>query len=166
MPSGKVHASCSAVLAIPACFLTLGYSGNWTNALACGAGCLAGIALTPDLDQEGLSSSEYWIIKYSMGLGFLWTMFWYPYARLLKHRSALSHFPFVGTAGRLLYLAIIPFLAIYFLGWKPPRVPLALVMLFVAGLAASDILHWVMDVRFGDFGRGRSSRSTTRRGRH
>jgi uncharacterized metal-binding protein len=159
MPSGRIHASSSAVLAVPACFLTLGYSGNWTNALACGAGCLAGIALTPDLDQEGLSSSEYWIIKWTLGLGFLWMMLWYPYARLCKHRSIISHFPLIGTAGRVAYLLILPLLAVYFLGWQPPRIPQAPLMLALGGLAASDILHWAMDTRSGD----RSSRRRSRR---
>jgi uncharacterized metal-binding protein len=147
------------VLAVPACFLTLGYSGNWTNALACGAGCLAGIAITPDLDQEGLSSSEYWIIKWTLGLGFLWTMLWYPYARLCKHRSVISHFPFIGTAGRLAYLSILPLLAYYFLSWQPPRIPQTPFLLAITGLMASDIAHWAMDTRLGD----RSSRRRARR---
>jgi len=158
MPSGRVHAKCSAVLAIPACFMTLGATGSWISGLACGLGCLSGIALTPDLDQEGLSNSEYWLIKWTMGLGFLWTMLWYPYARLCKHRSLLSHFPVLSTAGRLLYLAIFPAVAIAF-GWTPPSpdwlVYQSPALWAIGGLVVSDVAHWALDTRFGDSSRRR-----------
>jgi uncharacterized metal-binding protein len=80
-------------------------------------------------------------------------MLWYPYARLCKHRSVISHFPFIGTAGRLLYMAIFPAIAIYFFKWQPPQFPRTPALLAIGGLCASDILHWAMDVRFGDFTR-------------
>jgi uncharacterized metal-binding protein len=85
-------------------------------------------------------------------------MLWYPYARLCKHRSVISHFPFIGTAGRLLYLAIVPLALVYFLKWQPPKVPLTPLYLAIGGLAASDILHWAMDTRFGDRPARRRSR--------
>lgn len=154
MPSGRVHAKCTAVLAIPAFFTTLGATGSWISGLACGLGCLSGIALTPDLDQEGLSSSEYWLIKWTMGLGFLWTMLWYPYARLCKHRSVLSHFPVLSTLFRLLYLSIFPAIAFAF-GWMPPaqdwlayKAPM---LWAIGGLIISDVAHWALDTRFGDW---------------
>ena len=153
MPSGRVHAKCTAVLAIPACFMTLGATGSWLSGAACGLGCLSGIALTPDLDQEGLSNSEYWLIKWTMGLGFLWTMLWYPYARLCKHRSIISHFPILSTAFRLAYLAIFPAIAIA-LGWTPPErdwpAYQELALWAVGGLVVSDIAHWALDTKFGD----------------
>ena len=74
MPSGKVHAQCSLVLAVPAFGLVAGATGDNVAAGACALGCLLGIMLTPDLDQEGLSSSENALIKYTLGLGFLWAM--------------------------------------------------------------------------------------------
>jgi uncharacterized metal-binding protein len=155
MPSGKVHAKCSAILAVPAAFIPLGATADWRLAVAGGLGCLAGIALTPDLDQEGLSSSEYWLIKWTMGLGFLWTMLWYPYARLCKHRSILSHFPFIGTAGRLAYMGLFVGIAKYF-GWTPPQWPLPWLAWALAGLLLSDIAHWALDTRFGDRNKRRS----------
>lgn len=155
MPSGAVHAQCSLVLTVPAAALAYGACTHlpaqtqFYSAVACGAGCLAGLILTPDLDQESISSSEYTLIKWTMGLGFLWAMLWYPYARLLKHRSPWSHFPLVGTAGRLLYLGIFVAIAMSF-GWKPPSWPMQWVEWAVTGLAISDAAHWLLDTRFGD----------------
>ena len=34
-------------------------------------------------------------------------MLWWPYRRLLSHRSLLSHSPLLGTTGRLVYLAVL-----------------------------------------------------------
>jgi uncharacterized metal-binding protein len=154
MPSGKIHARSSVILAIPACFIPLGATGDWKTGVAGGLGCLAGIALTPDLDQEGLSTSEHWLIKYTLGLGFLWTMLWYPYARVLKHRSLWSHFPLLGTAGRLLYLAGIAAIVFWggqkYSGWQLPQRVEPWWSWAVAGLLLSDVAHWLMDTRFGD----------------
>jgi uncharacterized metal-binding protein len=157
MPSGKVHAQCSLFLAAPAYGLVAGAMGDHVTGAACALGCLLGIAMTPDLDQEGLSSSESAIIKYTLGLGFLWTMLWYPYARLIKHRSPLSHFPILGTTGRLLYLGAWLLLPSYW-GWqvvKPSPETLQLVLWAIGGLALSDLGHYLLDVKFGDSPRKR-----------
>ncbi len=89
MPSGLVHAQCTLILTPSAYALAYGATSDHVIGVACALGCLLGIPLTPDLDQESISSSEYWLIKWTLGLGFLWAMLWYPYARLCKHRSAL-----------------------------------------------------------------------------
>ncbi|MDI9407270.1 MAG: DUF2227 family putative metal-binding protein, partial [Chitinophagaceae bacterium] len=34
-------------------------------------------------------------------------LLWWPYRRLLSHRSMVSHTPLLGSAGRLLYLAAL-----------------------------------------------------------
>lgn len=155
MPSGIVHAKTTLFLTLPSAALAYGASAALSpheamlNAGAAALGCLAGIPLTPDLDQETLSTSEYWLIKATLGLGFLWTMLWYPYARLCKHRSPLSHWPILGTAGRLAYGAIFVAIAIT-LGWQPPLIPAVAAGCAVAGLLISDIAHWVLDTKFGD----------------
>ncbi len=157
MPSGKVHAQCSLLLAAPAYGLTAGALGDHTTGAACALGCLLGIMLTPDLDQEGISSSEHAFIKYTFGLGFLWAMLWYPYAMLIKHRSPLSHFPILGTAGRLLYLGLWLLLPSYW-GWHLIKFPPETLRLFcwvLGGLVLSDAAHWFLDTKFGDIGKKR-----------
>ena len=160
VPSGVVHAQYSLILAVPAFGLAYGASNDQVaSGVACALGCLLGIPLTPDLDQESISSSEYAIVKWTLGLGFLWMMFWYPYARLCKHRSPLSHWPLLGTIGRLLYLTISLSGATY-LGWQPPQVPQSLVLWTILGLIISDTAHWVLDTKYGD--RSRRNRSVRR----
>jgi uncharacterized metal-binding protein len=150
MPSGVVHAQCSLVLAVPAFAVAYVASQQQVDSgLACAVGCLAGTLLTPDLDQETISRSEYTLIKWTMGLGFLWAMLWYPYARLCKHRSALSHWPLLGTCGRLLYLGIFVGLALYW-GWTPPPLPQALLWWGALGLMISDTAHWALDMWSGE----------------
>ncbi|HEX8834701.1 MAG TPA: hypothetical protein VF719_10895, partial [Abditibacteriaceae bacterium] len=71
MPSGIVHAQCSLILAAPAFGLAYGLTNNHlVSGVACAFGCVFGIMLTPDLDQETISSSEYSLVKWTMGLGF------------------------------------------------------------------------------------------------
>jgi uncharacterized metal-binding protein len=158
MPSGKVHATCSLVLAAPAFGLVAGTTGDFVAGGACALGCLLGIMLTPDLDQETLSSSEHAFIKYTLGLGFLWAMLWYPYARLIKHRSPLSHFPILGTAGRLAYLSLWLLIPSYW-GWhliKLPPETLRLCYFALGGLVVSDTAHWLLDTKLGDKPRRKS----------
>lgn len=99
----------------------------------------------PDLDQEGLSVAEWQIIKKTFGLGFLWLMFWWPYAVLIPHRHWTSHAPIVGTLGRLAYIAFAMVCLFWFTGWSVPKIPLWLVESFVTGLMASDTVHWARD---------------------
>lgn len=145
VPSGIVHARASIALSVPSFALAFGATNNWLPAgLAAASGCLLGILMSPDLDQESLSTAEYKLIKYTLGLGFLWTMVWFPYALCLKHRSPLSHWPLLGTAGRLAYVGIFVLIALHF-GWKPPQISWALLAWGVVGLAISDAAHWYMD---------------------
>ena len=141
------------MLAVPSFALALGATNNWFAAgLAAGAGCLAGILLSPDLDQEGISSAEYKLIKYTLGLGFLWSMLWFPYALCVKHRSPISHWPLLGTAGRLAYLGVFVLIARYF-GWFFPFLSLSLLGWGIMGLAISDAAHWFMDFHIPGPGR-------------
>jgi uncharacterized metal-binding protein len=137
-------------LAVPCFAFAYGISGNHLpTAAACALGCVLGVPLTPDLDQEGLNSSEHSIIKWTFGLGFIWVMLWYPYARLCKHRSPLSHWPLLGTLGRLLYMTVFVGIAVA-LGWKIPPLPTALLSWGLGGLALSDGAHWLLDSTLGD----------------
>lgn len=158
MPSGRAHAKCSLYLALPAA--GVGAVGGFLatrdpvvaaiSAACCGLGCLLGVPLTPDLDQELINSVEYKIIKWTMGLGFVWTMLWFPYARLTAHRGFASHFPIVGTAGRLAYIALLLWLAILLTPLTLPSIPWVYVVWTVVGLVISDVAHWALDEKFGD----------------
>jgi uncharacterized metal-binding protein len=148
MASGKVHAAMSIVAAFPVALAAREVGGDGA-ALAAGAGCAAGVLLTPDLDQLTINKGEWAVVKYLPVIGWGWLALFDLYARALPHRSPLSHWPLVGTAGRLAYLALWGWLAWLALGRPPLTVSaeaLRLLAWAAAGLAVSDALHWAMDV--------------------
>jgi uncharacterized metal-binding protein len=55
-----------------------------------------GLWLSPDLDTRSRATRRWGPLA----------LLWWPYRRVLSHRSALSHTPLLGSAGRLAYLAL------------------------------------------------------------
>ncbi len=97
MPSGKTHDRVT-LLSLPIVVLTIGLLSHGERAmLLVGAGYLfSGLMFAGDLD---LHSQQY--------RRWLWLRWlWLPYRYCLKHRSFWSHGPVVGTALRLVYLAV------------------------------------------------------------
>jgi uncharacterized metal-binding protein len=144
-----------SALACAVAFAKLGLS--WPLAAGLGlAGGLAGLVIGPDLDQEGLSHADtFWRRFGCVGsvLVGAWVAFWGPYSWAIPHRSALSHWPLIGTAGRLAYIAAAYLLAdgVLMITLSPVRLPpLAAYPLealaAVAALAVADTGHWVRDV--------------------
>ncbi len=151
MASGQTHAACTLALSALSFGAIQGTLADPLIASACALGCLSGVFITPDLDQQTRSMSESLLIRRTFGLGYLWLLLWFPYAKLIKHRSPLSHFPVLGTAGRLFYMALWLAIPAYFgirltapspeiwplLGWG------------ALGLALSDFGHWIFDLKWG-----------------
>jgi len=112
-------------------------------------GCDAGILLTQDLDQIGVSKGEWTLVKRLGPIGFLWMAFWWPYARALKHRGFWSHCPVVGTIGRLVYCGALISLIWIILGRPEIPPPGMAVQEFLwgagLGLLVSDAVHFIMD---------------------
>lgn len=151
MSNGSEHAKASVGCAI-ALVPLVGLTAGPVAAFAAAAGSLLGIALSPDLDQEGLNKFENKLVRYTLGLGYLWVMVWYPYARFIPHRGWLSHAPIIGTAVRLLYLGTVLGVVLFLSGMHssvlvsvPDEVVSQALAWSVAGLVVSDIAHWVMD---------------------
>jgi uncharacterized metal-binding protein len=107
MPSGKTHLIITAAITTVGGVSLLGWSGD-QMICASGfiAGGLAGMILTPDLDIPTNSISKNVARKWFGKAGHIWGLFWLPYALIIPHRSAFSHFPIIGTVGRLLYLSM------------------------------------------------------------
>lgn len=101
------------------------------------AGAFCGLLMSPDLDVDEGSRSEYFVRGVSGLLEKIWWGYWWPY-RKIPHRSFLSHAPVIGTLIRLVYLFWLP----YLFGFRLPSA-------FIVGLMAADILHWLMDWRIG-----------------
>jgi uncharacterized metal-binding protein len=97
MASGQQHDRATWILALPFGLLwgpSLGLVGITSAGLAF---LIGGLWLSPDLDTPSNPSRRWGPLR----------LFWWPYRRLLRHRSLLSHSPFLGSAGRLLYLAVL-----------------------------------------------------------
>lgn len=149
MSSGKTHARDSAAIAAISGLAVAAFTQQPAIGLAFAGGSLSGILLTPDLDQEGISYSEWRIIKYTLGIGFLWVWYWLPYALLSRHRG-LSHWPIVGTATRVMYILPLWILASSLERLAPIAAaiqPGAWLPAAILGLALSDLAHAIRDSR-------------------
>ncbi len=97
MASGQQHDRATWILALPFGLLWgpwLGLGGVMVGGLAF---LIGGLWLSPDLDTRSNPSHRWGPLR----------LLWWPYRRLLRHRSLLSHSPFLGSTVRLLYLAAL-----------------------------------------------------------
>ena len=137
------------MLALPAGLLVWPWLG-WAGAGASGAGFLVGgLLLSPDLDTHSNPSRRWGPLK----------ILWWPYRRLLRHRSLISHSPLIGTAGRLAYLSclVLALTAVLQPLGTPPPMRLwqlagqlwqqhqSLLIAAVVGVEASSWLHLIQD---------------------
>ena len=109
------------------------------------AGILVGLLLSPDMDQAEIHfvvPMQAFQFLFGSLLGTLWGLYWWPYGRLIAHRSWISHMPIVGTTLRLVYLAPVWFPIWLMLGSPKPE----WLILCFSGLCVSDALHWLLDV--------------------
>lgn len=135
-------------------------------------GCLAGLILAPDMDVDGGWIGHYWVRRVFGKIGELYfNGIVTPYQLSFRHRGFWSHFPIISTIVRLLFLAF-PFIVLILRDQQDtPAADLllrcsvsffllsplyAIVVLFPptplqfgyfsAGLALSDILHYIFDI--------------------
>ena len=158
MPLGPAHRRATLLLVSPVALATwYGFRGHGagTGALAAvgaAAWVLGTLALNPDMDI--LENSIHSKLQRRNILVWPWYLYWWPYAKLLPHRSKLSHFPVLGTIGRVLYL-IVPVSLILAAFLSPPVLVDSLLKaptevwlvtsMIIAGMVISDTAHWLMD---------------------
>ena len=151
MSDGKTHATATTALVFPVAMTSMLLMPHdpLSGAIVGGLGCLTGLIIDPDLDIENITRSEWQVIKRFWIFGMLWIVFWYPYARAIPHRSPLSHWPLLGTVGRVLYLMLWVKLIGAILGGSVGIVAIVsqpLFMIWFYGLAVADTAHFIMDV--------------------
>jgi uncharacterized metal-binding protein len=94
MAMGRAHDRATTLLALPFGLLwgpALGLEGVLVASVLFLVG---GLWLSPDLDTRSRAMARWGPLH----------LLWWPYRRLLRHRSLLSHSPLLGTGGRLAYL--------------------------------------------------------------
>lgn len=148
MPNGRAHMTATFAVAATTPFGLLAFGASLPDVGAYALGCLAGIVLTPDLDVDDGCLSMH-VIRRLFGrvAGWLWQVFWTPYALAMPHRSFLSHGPIVSTLIRLAYIGAWATAAIWFFklpmpSWSP------LWLWAFGGLVVSDSTHTAMDWLF------------------
>ncbi|MEA5390045.1 metal-binding protein [Cyanobium gracile UHCC 0139] len=149
MASGRRHDRATRWLALPFGLLWGPALGPAGVAVASGAFLLGGLWLSPDLDTRSNATRRWGPLR----------LLWWPYRRLLSHRSLLSHSPLLGTSLRLLWLAALVLAACAALGplgapapaellqrgrelWGSQR---PLLLAAFVGLEASSWLHLLQD---------------------
>ena len=143
MSGGRTHATvttiAAAILIITAPVYTE-YFGIESAGMIIGTA--AGLFLTPDLDQDNPVYSHYLTGKIYMPLRWAWGIIWLPYAKLIPHRSWVSHAPIAGTLIRIIYLNII---TVCLCGQSIQWITKSLFWWVIAGIAIADFLHWIFD---------------------
>lgn len=159
MSDGRTHGLVTGVLSLPCGVLATAATGSLLCGAAGTAGCLFGLICDPDLDQPGITRAEGRILSSPLWmLGVAWFVIWYPYGRLIPHRHMISHWPIVGTGGRILYLGVVGLLVYWLIlsAWpiagdwlaaQSGRIPSSFISWFVFSLAVSDTAHWLFDGR-------------------
>ena len=134
MPSGRVHTV--STLALAACTVPLANP-------ALTVGILSGLVISPDLDVDhgfiGLAHLRR--LPGGIVVSYAWRAFWYPYSKIVPHRSHISHSIVFGTLARVGYLSL-PLLALSF--FVPLTIPSWLGW-WLIGLCLADGLHILMD---------------------
>lgn len=139
MPNGRVHTLTTLGLAVGSLpFLSPPLT----------VGIISGLILSPDLDVDfgfiGLAHLRRIPIAGKVISG-CWQVFWYPYAKIVPHRSHISHSILFGTCLRVGYLAL-PLLALNYLGMEM-GIPTWFGAWFI-GLVLADTLHIILDWMF------------------
>lgn len=164
MPNGPTHGLATMTLFVlgsgmAACAVI---SLSRPEAVAIPAGIFTALFVNPDLDYEWTQGHKN-VQKFggvSGGcLSALWFLFWLPYAKVMKHRGP-SHWPIIGTLGRVAYMLALPSILVLTLAFYDPQAAQAMALtlappafmpwfwLWFAGLALADILHILMDMIF------------------
>lgn len=147
MPGGKTH-TLLTLGATPLVMLASYHLG--LDPLSSGGGALVGIVLSPDLDVDDGFIGMYYLRRIFPPLGWVWRALWFPYAKVVGHRSLASHLPLVGTLGRVIYLYIFIVAGCLILHLAPP-IPRPHFWSAFAGLASVDALHAVADALVSEF---------------
>jgi uncharacterized metal-binding protein len=92
----------------------------------------------------------YLLRRISPLLSWGWRIFWYPYSKIMPHRSIASHLPLIGTAIRVGYLYLFVALFCLAVGFQVPE-PIPQFWSFVAGLIVVDTVHAFADALVSEF---------------
>lgn len=119
----------------------LDYSLNIAAAAGAFVGGMTGLILSPDLDLVNRRGGGCMALIFWRALGI--EAYWQLYGKL-PHHSPLSHWPILGTLGRLAYCA--PLWAPFVWALSPYSLnQLIFFGAFILNLMSADMIHWFLD---------------------
>ena len=140
MPSGRVHAKATGFSSVAALFVP---TESIETSLLLSMGCFMGLVVYPDLDVD-IGNYGTFLIRAIFGRGVekVWKAYWWPYSKIMPHRSIQSHLPVLSTLIRISYIGLPVILFWLFLGleWTGD------IEYILFGLIFVDTLHSVMDI--------------------
>lgn len=118
-------------------------------------GSVMGTICTPDMDLNAALPVSF--MTKIPGVRLVWGTVWRPYQLLFKHRSFFTHFPFVGTTGRALYLLLWILGLFWILGAAGLDIGPEDVLLYLTdnrtfwivafgAWCVQDIVHFILDI--------------------
>lgn len=140
MPLGETHDKIGLTVAAVATGAALYYGYPIEAAAVLGASIAFGtLMFSPDLDSESTPKKRW----RKIGLGWLWE----PYDYFIAHRSPLSHYPVLGTVGRLLYFSLGVSLLLFVGGFvfdlATAVLPVLLVRVYVSAMQGLSVVDAV-----------------------
>jgi uncharacterized metal-binding protein len=164
MPSSHTHEKWALLLAVPLSYIFFKISGKILDSIIFFLSFIFGVfMLSPDLDTKSKIHSRWGFLRF----------IWFPYRKIVKHRSIISHFPILGSIIRTLYLivslTILSSIIIYVIftavgiknqgniisAMKNSLILIAkiisdmkinLIIAIVLGISAGDLIHYLLDV--------------------
>tara|TARA_B100000131_G_C18089285_1_gene601514 strand:- start:1291 stop:1839 length:549 start_codon:yes stop_codon:yes gene_type:complete len=97
MASGQNHDKATKICCIPIAICIGLFFGLGHGMIAGISFLIGGLWLSPDLDTYSNSLKRWGFLKF----------LWWPYRKLIPHRSFFSHSPFIGTGFRLIYIVLL-----------------------------------------------------------
>lgn len=95
MPGYHTHEVIAAFVSVPLVILYYKLSGNISSSLVFLLSMLFGVFfLSPDIDVKSKAYRRWSFLRFM----------WIPYITIMKHRSFFSHFPFISSVIRAIYL--------------------------------------------------------------
>ena len=144
MADGKTHAAYASKAAI-AITLASGVAAVAVHPvfMAAPVGAWVGVVCTPDLDHHVRTEDERNVARINPVIGWLWSLYWWPYEWLNPHRGRSHTIP-QGTLDRfLLVFWPIILLSLPAVPVAGPWVVVAWALVFVAQMAVDAVHLWL-----------------------
>lgn len=136
MPSGKIHDKITLATCLPIGIMAWYFYDLEISLVVFNSYLFSGLMFNGDLDLDSDVYKRWGPLR----------ILWWPYKKTVPHRSVISHGPVVGTAMRLIWLALLFSPLIYYIDIKTMNIEY--IIACVIGLEMGAMSHTVADYFF------------------